>query len=387
MSPIRIFVTVAALLIKIPYMDSIRSLLLLPEELVISLPFGARYDVIPALEAVLVFCALSFLFWCIKFIILNRLRALSQFTRTDMDDVVVSAFEGVRPWVYVLLALYIALNPLSLPTTAAMLLKVTMLAAVVWQVIEIVLLFIEYAAQRLVERDEDGDGVIDPNSATVSDMIRLIARIVLWTLGIIFILSNLGVEVTSLVAGLGIGGIAIAFALQGVLSDLFASFSLYFDRPFRIGDFVVVGEDSGTVEKIGVKSTRLRTLQGEQLVISNAELTSVRVQNFKRMEERRIVTSFGIAYETPQATVEGVNGMVEAIFSTIAGARLDRTHFTTFGDSALLFEVVYHVESADYTTYLDIQQTFNFALMKAFAAEGVEFAYPTQTVYHKEMGK
>lgn len=357
----------------------------LPEQYELMVPLIGVIDIMPYVEATTLFLGLSVIFWALKAIVLGRLIALSKYTRTDIDDVVIAALAGIRPWVYTLAAFYVALLPFTLPDGVSTFLKAVTLAAVVWQVIEVALTFIEYGATRLIERDEDGDGVVDPNSATVSDMVRLIARIGLWMLGLIFLLSNLGVEVTSLVAGLGIGGIAIAFALQGVLSDLFASFSIYFDRPFRIGDFVVIGQDSGTVEKIGVKSTRIRTLQGEELVISNAELTSVRVQNFKRMTERRIVANFGITYETPHHLVREVNGVVERIFSTIDQVRLDRTHFTTFGDSALLFEVVYHVESAAYEVYLDVQQQFNFALMDTFTELGIEFAYPTQTVFHKEL--
>jgi small-conductance mechanosensitive channel len=189
--------------------------------------------------------------------------------------------------------------------------------------------------------------------------------------------------VTSLIAGLGIGGLAIAFALQGVLGDLFASFSIYFDKPFRIGDFIVVGSDVGNVEKIGIKTTRIRTLQGEELVISNTELTTARVQNFKKMEERRIVTEFGITYETKQELVREVPGIVTLIFDDLDGGRLDRVHFTKFADSSLLFEVVYYVQSSDYRQYLDIQQAFNFDLMKRFSEVGIEFAYPTQTIYSK----
>jgi small-conductance mechanosensitive channel len=215
----------------------------------------------------------------------------------------------------------------------------------------------------------------------------LLAKIVLWVLGIIFVLSNIGIEVTSLIAGLGIGGIAIAFALQGVLSDLFASFSLYLDRPFRIGDFIVIGNDAGTVEKIGIKTTRIRTLQGEELVVSNTELTTTRVQNFKKMEERRIVMKFGITYETPQDKIELVDPTVEAIFAEIDGARLDRVHFESFGDFALIFELVYHVENSSYDEFMDIQETFNMALLRKFAELGIEFAYPTQLVYHRELAK
>jgi len=193
----------------------------------------------------------------------------------------------------------------------------------------------------------------------------------------------MGIEVTSLIAGLGIGGVAIAFALQGILSDLFASFSIYFDKPFRIGDFITVGTDSGTVQKIGIKTTRIKTLQGEELVISNAELTTARVQNFKKMQERRGSLQFGVTYETASDKVKGINTTVEQIFESLKMGRLDRVHFTSFGDSALIFDVVFYSESAAYADFLDLQQAFNFALMDKFAKDGVEFAYPTQVVYLK----
>jgi small-conductance mechanosensitive channel len=244
---------------------------------------------------------------------------------------------------------------------------------------------VKFLTTNFLEKDEDNDGVVDPNSATASNMVTLMARIALWSLGVLFVLSNLGIEITSLIAGLGIGGVAIAFALQGILGDLFASVSLYFDKPFRIGDFIVIGTDSGTVEKIGIKTTRIRTLQGEELVVSNNELTTARVQNFKKMDERRIVTQFGITYETPQEQVHEVPGIVERIFNDLDGGRFDRAHFVSFGDSALIFEVVYYVESSDYTQYLNIQQAFNFDLLKRFAEIGIEFAYPTQTIYTKQV--
>jgi small-conductance mechanosensitive channel len=260
-----------------------------------------------------------------------------------------------------------------------------MFAALVWQGINLILKFVEYFTLKFIAKDEDGDGEIDQASANASNMLLLMARIILWILGILFLLSNLGIEITSLIAGLGIGGIAVAFALQGILSDLFASFSIYFDRPFQVGDFVIIGTDSGTVEKIGIKSTRIRTLQGEELVISNAELTTTRVQNFKRMMERRIVARFGITYETSHVLVEKVPDIVRTSFGELTGCRLDRVHFTTFGDSALTFEVVYFITSSDYTQYLDIQQKFNLNLMRHFSAQGIEFAYPTQVVYTKPL--
>jgi small-conductance mechanosensitive channel len=353
-------------------------------ELIFTLPIVGVVDVTALVFATGLFAAITLFFFVVQTVVLARLRALSKITTTDIDDVLVAAVSSVRPGVYTVVALYVALQLFTFPDWADTTLTAIFLVVVVWQLIAVASQFINYGARRLLEKDEDGDGVVDPNAATAADLAVLLGRIVLWVFGIIFILSNLGIEVLSLVAGLGIGGIAVAFALQGILSDLFSSFSLYMDKPFRIGDFIVVGEHSGTVEKIGIKTTRLRTLQGEELVVSNSELTTARVQNFKRMEERRIVFTFGVTYDTTPDTLRQIDSMVSDIISNVDGARFDRSHFTSFGDSALMFEVVYHVESSDYAKYMDIQETVNLTLAERFAAEGIEFAYPTQTIYVKQ---
>ena len=348
-----------------------------------TVPFVGVIDGQKLLLALALFVLISLGFKVLQQVVVVRLEKLAKKSQTQLDDIVIEALRSIRPLVYQLVAFYIALSLYTLPQTVDFVVSAVLYLVFVWQGIQVVQLFVHYGVTTLVEKDEDGDGVVDPASATVSHMVVLLTNIALWSLGIIFVLSNLGVEITSLIAGLGIGGIAVAFALQGILSDLFASFSLYFDKPFRIGDFVTVGTDAGTVEKIGIKSTRLRDLQGEELVISNAELTSARVHNYKKMQERRVVTQLGITYETPQEKVKQVNGIIERIFADLSLVRLDRVHFKSFGDSALIFELVYYVETADYTEFLNIQQSFNFTLLERFAEVGIEFAYPTQLVYHK----
>lgn len=350
------------------------------------LPYIGEVDLSTYVLSAIIFVLFILAFKFVQYVVVVRLKALSERTKTDVDDVVIGAISNVRPWVYTIVALFLALQVFALPSWADMGVTAIFLFAVVWQLIEVVVRFVDYGTARLLEKDRDGDGEVDPNAKTASHMVTLIARIVLWSFGGLFVLSNLGIEITSLIAGLGIGGIAIAFALQGILSDLFSSFSLYFDKPFRIGDYIMIGEHSGTVEKIGIKTTRLRTLQGEELVVSNTELTSTRVQNFKKMQERRIAFQFGITYETTHENVKAVPGIVERIFGAVEGATLDRVHFTTYGDSALIFDVVYYVQSADYTEYLDIQQRVNFELMDKFAEVGIDFAYPTQTLYVKNEG-
>ena len=185
-------------------------------------------------------------------------------------------------------------------------------------------------------------------------------------------------------AGLGIGGIAIAFALQNILSDIFASFSIYFDKPFKVDDFIIIGDDKGVVKKIGIKSTRIQTLQGEELVISNKELTESRVHNYKKMERRRIVFVFGVTYETPTEKVKKIPSIIKDIIEKTELADIDRVHFKEFADFSLNFEVVYYLKTSDYAEYMDTQQEINLAMKEHFEKEQIEFAYPTQTVFvHK----
>ncbi len=336
--------------------------------------------------ATITFVALWIIFWIIRMVLLGRAKALAAKTSATFDDAFVEVIERIRGWFYSLMAFYFALQYFELPAWVEKPLDTVFWIALVWQVIEMIVCFVEYGVRTFIEKDLDGDGEIDRDTANASNMIKLMTRIILWAIGSLLVLSNLGIEVTSLIAGLGIGGIAVAFALQGILSDLFASFSIYLDRPFKVGDYIVIGSDSGTVENIGIKSTRLRTLQGEELVVSNAELTTARVNNFKKMDERRIVSQFGITYETPHEKVKMVNGIVERIFEETNAVKLDRVFFTTFADSALVFEIVYFVESAIYSDYLEVQQKFNFELMEKFAELGIEFAYPTQMIYTKSVG-
>lgn len=349
-------------------------------EFELMLPFIGTFDARPYVVALVVFVVLSFVFWLVRRVLLVRLEALSKKTSNDYDDLIIGIVRGVKAWVYVLVAFFVAVQILTLPGWLDTAFRAVFLVAVVWQAVDAAVVLVDFITRRFIEKDEDGDGVTDPNSATASNMIGLFTRIILISLGFLFILSNLGIEVTALLAGLGVGGIAIAFALQGVLGDLFSSLSIYLDKPFRIGDFIMVGADSGVVEKIGIKTTRIRTLQGEELVISNTELTSARVQNFKKMDERRIAATFGILYETPHEKVKEVPQMIERIFESIEGARLDRAHMSEFGDSALIFEYVYYVTTPDYNEYMDIKQRVNFQMMDKFAEVGIEFAYPTRTL-------
>jgi small-conductance mechanosensitive channel len=221
----------------------------------------------------------------------------------------------------------------------------------------------------------------DAAAATSVVAIRFVGKLALYSVILLVALDNVGVDVTALVAGLGVGGVAVALAVQNILGDLFASLSIVIDKPFVIGDLIVVGDLSGTVEHIGLKTTRVRALSGEQLVFANGDLLQSRIRNFQRMTERRVLFGFGVVYQTPADELARIPRWVREIVEGLDGARFDRAHFKGFGDSSLDFEVVYYVLGPEYRDYMDVQQAINLALVRAFAERGIEFAYPTRTLF------
>ena len=199
-------------------------------------------------------------------------------------------------------------------------------------------------------------------------------------------LQNLGIDVTALVAGLGISGVAVALALQRILNDLFSSLSIVLDKPFVIGDFIIFGEFMGSIEHIGIKTTRIRSLTGEQIICSNGDLLNTHIRNYKRMQERRVTFKLGVVYQTPANKLQQIPIMVREIIEAQELTRFDRAHFASYGDFALLFEIVYYVLSPDYNIYMDTQQTINLEIFERFQALDIEFAYPTQSLYLQSVG-
>jgi len=236
---------------------------------------------------------------------------------------------------------------------------------------------ISYAIERRQERIQEAG----KNDTAVVAILGIVIRIALWVIVILLILENLGVKTDGLLASLGITGVAVALATQNILSDLFASFSIALDKPFTIGDFIVVGNERGTVEHIGLKTTRVRSLTGGQLIFSNNDLLTSRIHNYKRMSERRVAFSLGVTYETPHERLQSIPDHIRDIIESHTLARFDRAHFKEYGDFALLFEVVYFVATSDYNTYMDVHQSINLDLFKRFEEEGISFAYPTQTLH------
>ncbi len=242
-------------------------------------------------------------------------------------------------------------------------------------------LWLSAAALALIDRKRHASASTNREILGSLGIIGFIARVLIWAVVVLLMLDNLGVDITALVAGLGIGGIAVALAVQNVLGDLLASLSITFDKPFIVGDFLAVGDFLGNVEYIGIKSTRLRSLSGEQIVMSNADLLSSRLRNFGRMAQRRVAFTIGVAYETPADTLEHIPALIRRIVESQADTRFDRSHFARFAAASLDIETVFYVLSADYNKYMDIQQRINLAILREIEALEVEFAYPTQKLW------
>ena len=209
-----------------------------------------------------------------------------------------------------------------------------------------------------------------------------VAKVAVWLIGILIAVQNMGYNVSTAIAGFGLTGIAVVFAAQSILSDLFSYFSILFDKPFEPGDFIIIGDMSGTIQHIGVKTTRLTSLTGEQLIISNADLTSSRIKNFKRMIRRRVSFRLGFVYDLNAEQLKEIPGLIENIITKVPNVTFHRAHFVEYNAYSLDFEIVYYVNTNDYLDYMDAHQTINLEMKRVFDNKGYSFAFPTQTVYN-----
>ncbi|WP_198117951.1 mechanosensitive ion channel family protein [Massilia rhizosphaerae] len=306
----------------------------------------------------------------------HHMRKLAERTETRLDDIAVEALDGTRLLAIVIMGLFAGSKFLVLPPEVDVF---AVRAAIVTGLVQAALW--GHRALRAWLTDYYQNRAGDPARATSAAAVGFIAQTVLWTVLLLMVLDNLGVNITTLVASLGIGGIAVALAVQNILGDLFASLSIVLDKPFVIGDFIIVDKYLGTVEYVGLKTTRLRSLGGEQLVFSNADLLKSRLQNMTRMNRRRAVFTVTVTYDTPTATLRRIPAMLTDIVNSQAPVTFDRAHFSGMAASSLNFDVVYWVETADFNVYMNIQQEIYLQIMDRFAAEGIEFAFPTQTLY------
>lgn len=294
---------------------------------------------------------------------------------TQIDEFVLAPLRAVHALFLLALALYVGAAAAPLPSEIDAAIDTAMVLAALVQGGQLVQRVLTAAIGRwLGERKDAG-------SATLAAGLRFAAQLVIWVAVALLVLANLGVEITALVAGLGVGGVAAALAVQNVLGDLFSSLAIYFDRPFDIGDFVVVGTDLGTVTRIGLRSTRVTALTGEEIVFPNANLAQSRIHNFRRMTERRVALSLGVVYGTSADALEEAARIVREAIEGTEGVRLERSHFKGFGASSLDLEAVYWVLDPDYNVYMDRQQAINLTILRRFEAAGLELAFPTQTLH------
>ena len=329
------------------------------------------------LSAAIIAAAVFAAIWGIKWLVTRRFALLAANSRFTFDDVVVATMRATRLWFLLLVGVWAGSLGLDLTETVRSRFGVFAQLVLVFQTA----LWGNAAIGAMVDAYSKRRAESDPAGVTTMRAMGVGGRMLLWAVLVLAGLAALGVDVTALVAGLGIGGIAIALAVQNILGDLFASLSIVLDKPFVIGDFIVVGTESGTVEQIGLKTTRVRSLSGEQLVFSNSDLLASRIRNFKRMHERRVLFTIGVTYQTPREKLNEIPDRIRAIIDTQPDTRFDRAHFSAFGPSSLDFEIVYFTKDPDFNVYRDRQQEILLGIHEYFEAAGIEFAYPTQTIF------
>ena len=312
--------------------------------------------------------------------LIRHFKHYSEKTHHDFDDLLVELLSKTSLVIIFVFSLLIGLLVLNVNEFIDGIRKHIILIALITQVGFWADGLVSYYIKKKSRNEQFRSG----SRVTQLKAIGLLVKFVVWVIVIIFIISNLGFNVTTLITGLGIGGIAIALALQNVLGDVIASLSIIFDKPFEVGDYIAVGDLSGDVVDIGLKTTRVKSLSGEELIFANNDLLSSRLKNYRKMRERRIVFSLGMVYETPYEKLEKIPELIKEIIIAEPNTRFDRAHFLSYGDFSLDYQIVYFVLSSNYTEYMNAQHNINLAIFKKFAEEGIEFAYPTHVEIHKE---
>lgn len=337
------------------------------------------------LEAMGLFLGTLLVLKLFQLVILRKIKTFAKKTVTDVDDSLISVIDNIRSSTYIVVSVYVGLRILPLEPHVWKWINTVVAFIIAESAIRTISQLIRLIVEQYLRRRFGEEDV--RNKMHTQSIIRMMQFFIvfgLWVTVLLLILSNLGFNVTSMVASLGIGGIAVALAVQNLLSDIFSSFSILIDKPFEVGDFIKIGQDVGTVQKIGMKTTRIKTLRGEELVVSNKELTTVRIQNFKTLDRRREQIDLSITYETAPKLLEEIPELVKQVVEPIEDVDFGRCHLRDLGATALIYEVIVFVNTEDYERYMEIKQAINLGLIKIFAKKGIEFAYPTQTIYTKK---
>ena len=331
-----------------------------------------------ATYAILAAIALMLVLHLLPKLALRRLGRTAKTTDTVIDDFVVDILSARRTLLAVGAGLYLGAHFLTLPANLERFVDRAFIVIIILQIglwINRGLIF--WLRHHFSQGEKEDEGA----RAMTLSLLSFVGRLILWTLVLLLMIDNMGINVTALVTSLGIGGIAVALALQNILGDLFAALSIGIDKPFVIGDFIVVDEVMGSVEHVGLKTTRIRSLGGEQIIFSNTDLLASRIRNYKRMQERRAVFSIGVTYDTSAEKLEQIGSLIREAIEAQADVRLDRVHFKNFGAFSLDFEAAYYVLKPDYSFLMDVQQAINLQLVRSFSQHEIEFAFPTQTLH------
>ena len=325
---------------------------------------------------------LTFLGWLIvitlaRLVVLAKLIHITEKTESIYDEAIVKSINKYLMPLAHFVILYVCITQLTLNPKFYALCKALIMLLTVLFVIRFILSLVHFWMDNSWAMK--GENINARKNLTSA--IMTILKVVLWIIGLLLFLDNMGVKISTFLAGLGVGGIAIAFAAQAILQDIFSYFSIFLDSPFQLGDLITVGDVQGTVEHIGIKTTRIRSVTGEQIVMSNTSLISSRLHNFKRMEERRAVMSFGVTYSTEFEKLKEIPSIIKNIIDETDNARFGRCHFIQFADSSLDFEIIYYALTRDYTLFRDIQQNINLGIKKIFDEKKIEFAFPSQSIY------
>lgn len=313
-------------------------------------------------------------------VVINKLRRISERTEGKTDDLIVANIDRFGIAAFQFGVLYWAITSLILTDKVARVVEIAASVVVTYFILRLLSAIILYLLQNRIRRQERGEEKIRQLGG-----LMLIINFIIWIIGLVFLFDNLGYNVTTIITGLGIGGIAVALAAQNILGDLFNYFVIFFDRPFEAGDFIVVDDKMGTVEYVGIKTTRIRSLSGEQIIMGNSNITGSRIHNFKRLNTRRVVFSFHVDYETPADKLRIIPEMIKLIIlEEQPMTRFDRAHLANFGDWGLRYEVVYFVDTPDFNLHMDIQQKIYLKVIDALAGQEVSFAMVTKRFFEEE---
>lgn len=328
--------------------------------------------------AVAAFAVTLTLIYLIRNISLSRLKAIAEKTATDLDDLLLNLIERVTGMEYYLVAFYVATRYLTRTTPFDKGLLAAILVVFTYRGIIIAQALITYWLNKLTAKRQ-----LSPEArASVVNSTQVIMRTLVWIGAILFVMDNMGVNISAVLTGLGIGGVAVALAAQNILGDLFNFFVILLDKPFAVGDFIIGdGAVCGTVEKIGLKSAHIRNLSGEQLIVSNSTLLGMQVKNYARMERRRVVLTTTVVYQTPLEKLKAIPGIIEQAVKDLGDTTFDRCNLSNLGDFSIDFETVYYMEKPDYTLMMSAKERLLHTIMEKFGKEGIEFAYPTQTLF------